>query len=438
MIASRVLPLLLLVAGSALSQEIRYIDLTAIKQRAELRYPPAPPVECEKGTVRSSGGYGGVSVGDGAPDWRDPHALEVELLRVSPADVDPAEPFEAEFRVLNTGRAPIDIPVSPHLSDLQPSDASLDFTYFSLALVAEVAAEPEGPAVSSLGFVELYGSPDQDGTMVVLKPGEWIRVTANIKLQPRSWPMEQGSARFRGEFWLRKNTFHPHPGGKFIEIHNLYPNRAPTKWLPAQLTFHPKSEMPSAVFLPVQSNDAKDLGPGKLLVASRGLADPNFAKTVILLVHFDDHGVVGLILNRRTEIPLSRVLEEFEGAKDRSDPAYLGGPVEIPSAFALFRSPAKIEGAERVFSRVYLISTKALFEQTLAARPDPEVFHVYLGYAGWTNDQLRREVELGGWFIFPADTAAVFNSDPGSLWPEMIRKTELKFAGSQPANFGTW
>jgi putative transcriptional regulator len=198
--------------------------------------------------------------------------------------------------------------------------------------------------------------------------------------------------------------------------------------------FHPKSEMAPAAFLPVQSNDAKDLGPGKLLVASRGLADPNFAKTVILLVHFDDHGVVGLILNRRTEIPLSRVLEGLEGAKDLSDPAYLGGPVEIPSVFALFRSPAKIEGAERVFSGVYLISTKALFEQTLAARPDPQVFHVYLGYAGWTNDQLRREVELGGWFIFPADTAAVFNSDPGSLWPEMIRKTELKLAGSQPAD----
>jgi len=200
--------------------------------------------------------------------------------------------------------------------------------------------------------------------------------------------------------------------------------------------FNPKSEMPSAVFLPVQSNDAKDLGPGKLLVASRGLADPNFAETVILLVHFDDHGVVGLILNRRTEIPLSRVLEGFEGAKDLSDPAYLGGPVEIPTVFALFQSPAKIEGAERVFSRVYLISTKAVFEQTLAARPNPQVFHVYLGYAGWTNDQLRKEVELGGWFIFPADTAAVFSSDPGSLWPQMIRKTELKLAGSQPANHG--
>src|SRR6516225_8761358 len=107
--------------------------------------------------------------------------------------------------------------------------------------------------------------------------------------------------------------------------------------------FHPKSEMPPAVFVPVQSKDAKDLGAGKLLVASRGLADPNFAKTVILLVHCDDQGVVGLILNRRTDVALSRVLEGLRGAKDRSDPAYLGGPVEVSSVFALHRSATKIE-----------------------------------------------------------------------------------------------
>ena len=199
-----------------------------------------------------------------------------------------------------------------------------------------------------------------------------------------------------------------------------------------------KREITPAVFVPVQSNDAKDLGAGKLLVASRGLADPNFVKTVILLVHCDDQGVVGLILNRRTDVALSRVLEGLQGAKDRSDPAYLGGPVEVPTVFALLQSPAKVEGAEHIFSGVYLISTKTLFEQTLAARPDPQVFHVYLGYAGWTKDQLRKEVELGAWFIFPADITAVFNSDPGSLWPQMIRKTERKYAGREPASAAPW
>ena len=168
------------------------------------------------------------------------------------------------------------------------------------------------------------------------------------------------------------------------------------------------------------------------------LADPNFAETVVLLVRYDAEGVVGLILNRRSHVPLSRVLEGLKAAKGRSDPVYLGGPVETPAVFALFQSPAKLEGAEHIFGGVYLISTKPLFEQTISARPDPGVFHVYLGYAGWTNDQLRKEVELGAWFIFPADAGAVFDSDPDSLWSQMIRKTELKLAGSEPADADQW
>ena len=202
--------------------------------------------------------------------------------------------------------------------------------------------------------------------------------------------------------------------------------------------FGAKSKMPPTAFLPIQSRNAKGLGAGKFLVASRDLGDPNFAQTVILLVHYDAQGVVGLVLNRRTNVPLSRVLNNLMAAKDLSDPVYLGGPVEPPTVFALLKSPSKIEGAESVFGGVYWISAKDLFEQTISTRPGPGVFHVYLGYAGWTNEQLQREVELGSWFIFPADARTVFNSDPDFLWPQMIRKTELKLAGSEPADADPW
>jgi putative transcriptional regulator len=199
-----------------------------------------------------------------------------------------------------------------------------------------------------------------------------------------------------------------------------------------------KGKMPPAVCVPVQFKDPKNLGVGKLLVASPNLVDPNFAKTVVLLIRSDDQGIVGLILNRRTDLALSRVLEGIPGTKDRSDPVYLGGPVQVAAVTALLQSPDKVEGADHIFGGVYLISTKTLLEQTLARRPDPQVFHVYLGYAGWENDQLRKEVELGAWFIFPADTATVFNSDPRSLWPQMIRKTQQEFAESKPGSAYPW
>jgi putative AlgH/UPF0301 family transcriptional regulator len=195
-------------------------------------------------------------------------------------------------------------------------------------------------------------------------------------------------------------------------------------------SFGAKNERLSADLLPVQSKNAKSLRAGKVLVASRELGDPHFVETVILLVQYDGQGVLGLILNRRTDIPISRALEGMKAAKDRSDPVYLGGPVET-AAFALLQSPTKIKGAEPVFGGVYLITSKPLFEQTISARPDPGMFHVYMGYAGWTQEQLQKEVELGAWFIFPADVATVFNAHPDSLWQEMIRRTELQLARTE-------
>jgi putative AlgH/UPF0301 family transcriptional regulator len=202
----------------------------------------------------------------------------------------------------------------------------------------------------------------------------------------------------------------------------------PGRWFKALRT---TGELLPALFLPNQLKNPPDLGVGKLLVASRGLGDPDFARTVILLVRYDENGALGLILNRRTDVPLSRVLA-LEAAKDRSDKVYLGGPVGPSAVLALFKSSVKMEKAENIFGGVYLISDKALFEQTISARPDPAVFHVYLGYAGWTQDQLRTEAQLGAWFVFPADAATVFNASPDSLWLQMIQKTELQLAKTEP------
>jgi putative AlgH/UPF0301 family transcriptional regulator len=181
-------------------------------------------------------------------------------------------------------------------------------------------------------------------------------------------------------------------------------------------------------FLPAQTKNPQYLGNATLLVASRDLGDPNFAETVILLVHYDDESVLGLILNRPTEIPLSHALEGIKAVKGRTDSVYVGGPVDPSSVFALRQSQTKLEGAENIFGAVYFISTKPVLEKALSARPDSAAFHVYLGYAGWTMAQLRREVELGAWFIFRADAAAVFDSEPDSLWSRMIRKSEQKLA----------
>src|SRR5580704_13256272 len=173
-----------------------------------------------------------------------------------------------------------------------------------------------------------------------------------------------------------------------------------------------------------------DLAVGRLLVASRDLGDPNFAKTVILLVHYkEDQGAVGLVVNKRTDVPISRVFHDLKEASGRGDPVYIGGPVELNSVLALLKSASKPEGADKVFGDVYLIANKDLLARTLASSAEANVFHTYIGYAGWGAGQLEHEVESGAWHIMSADLGTVFHADPDSVWPRLIRRTETQIAG---------
>src|SRR5262249_18839298 len=131
------------------------------------------------------------------------------------------------------------------------------------------------------------------------------------------------------------------------------------------------------------------LAAGRFLVASRDLGDPNFAQTVILLMRYDEeHGAMGIVINRRSDVPISRLLEDMKEAKNRTDMVYLGGPVELASVLALVRSASKPDEGEKVFGDVYLISTKDLLQKTLAKKVTADQFHIYVGYAGWGPGQL--------------------------------------------------
>lgn len=176
-----------------------------------------------------------------------------------------------------------------------------------------------------------------------------------------------------------------------------------------------------------QSTEVKDLSVGKLLVSSRGLSDPNFAESVVLLIQYDKQGTVGLMINRRTKATVSRVIENLDTGKHGSDPVYVGGPVGMTGVFGLFRSQKKSDEGTSVLSQVYLVSSKALLAKTLTATPGPSDLRLYLGYCGWSSGQLENEVQRGGWWIFDANAGVIFDPNPGSVWSRFISRTERQF-----------
>ncbi len=183
--------------------------------------------------------------------------------------------------------------------------------------------------------------------------------------------------------------------------------------------------------LSAQSRKVEDLSLGKVLVMERASPDPLFAESVILLIHYGSDGVVGLMLNQQAGVPLSR-LREVNGTKNRSDPTYVGGPVEIQAVTALVRSPSAPPDAMSVAAGLYAVQTKRGLEAALKVSKSPAGLRVYLGYCGWTLPQLKNEVTLGSWYIFDHGERFVFDAAPDTLWKRLIDRTEGQLVLARP------
>jgi len=164
---------------------------------------------------------------------------------------------------------------------------------------------------------------------------------------------------------------------------------------------------------------------GKLLIASRQIADPNFSKTVILLVAYEDEGgAMGVIVNRPTPIPLAKILPQFGALGGRSDQVWLGGPV-LPTSLLVLQKAAKPHAdAESVFQDVYVLTSRAAVERLLGSKKQAGRFRAYAGHTGWGPGQLQNEVERGDWLVVPAKPEVVFSERPAEVWEGLMERSE--------------
>lgn len=175
---------------------------------------------------------------------------------------------------------------------------------------------------------------------------------------------------------------------------------------------------------------------GKLLVASRGLLEPNFDRTVVLLVNHSDEGAMGIIINRPTEVRLGELVSDLEGVEEREETVWVGGPVAHWQMVLLIRSKKVPEGAENVFENVHFSASRVVLDQLLAK--DTE-FRVYAGYAGWTAGQLEHEIARGGWHVLPGEPELIFDPAPLELWRELIVRGEAKWVyRPRPSRVAEW
>jgi len=176
----------------------------------------------------------------------------------------------------------------------------------------------------------------------------------------------------------------------------------------------------------VQTAADAPLARGTLLVATPDLPDPNFTKTVVLVLSYGADGAMGLIVNRRTDLALPDVVPGLEVPAKPRQLVYAGGPVSPEGLLMLVRSRDEIENALQVFGDVWVSDSRELLER-FAKKPSKAVFRVYAGYAGWAPRQLDAEVGRGDWIVIPADGDIVFNDNPSQVWRSLVPPEENPF-----------
>lgn len=171
---------------------------------------------------------------------------------------------------------------------------------------------------------------------------------------------------------------------------------------------------------------ASDLAPG-FLVAAPSLLDPNFRRTVVLLVDHRSEGSLGFVINRPANVTLAGMIDALgmqpSDAGVPKAPVLVGGPVAPDTGWVVFeRTPQRedTDGVVQVSERIAVSASRELLESMVKANSDGRLM-LALGYAGWGPGQLDAELAQGAWIPVDLDEHIVFDTPFDERWAAALR-----------------
>jgi len=161
-----------------------------------------------------------------------------------------------------------------------------------------------------------------------------------------------------------------------------------------------------------------------LLIAMPALQDPNFARTVTFICEHGEHGAMGIVLNRPTDLRLADVLKhmEIEGGLGEAgeQTVFLGGPVEEERGFVLHSCTTPWDSTLAINDEISITTSRDILE-AMARGEGPGKTLVALGYAGWGAGQLEQEMQQNAWLSGPADQSILFELPAEQRWEAAAR-----------------
>jgi putative transcriptional regulator len=168
-----------------------------------------------------------------------------------------------------------------------------------------------------------------------------------------------------------------------------------------------------------------DSARGQLLIAGPSLLDPNFWRTVVLVIEHTDEGALGLVLNRPSETTVGEAVSQLEDLVDLGDQLFIGGPVQPSAVIVLAEFEDATDAALIAFADVGVLGISASLEEVSAGVRSGRAF---VGHSGWGPGQLDGEIERGDWILEPARREDAFSAEPRELWPEVLTRKGGSYA----------
>lgn len=167
---------------------------------------------------------------------------------------------------------------------------------------------------------------------------------------------------------------------------------------------------------------------GRFLIAGKRLQDPNFCKSVVLLVEHGPDGAMGIIVNRPSTVTVANALSDHFQLPPTDDLVYIGGPVE-PSALFILHNRDEFHGNENsIVPGLFVGNSPDIFESVVRSSTEDETdmqFRIYCGCAGWGPGQLEDEMDRGDWFLLNATAESLFQDDPYEVWDDLRCKVHV-------------
>lgn len=155
------------------------------------------------------------------------------------------------------------------------------------------------------------------------------------------------------------------------------------------------------------------------LIAMPNLEDPNFNESVTYVCQHDEHGAIGIVVNRPGQFTFADVFTrlgiEYDDAERARSLVLSGGPVEPERGFVLHDASREFESTISVGTDVSLTASRDVLE-ALAGGSGPPQALLALGYAGWGAGQLEAEIAANSWLSVEASSAVLFDTPYADRW----------------------